>query len=175
MSEGKGLKENKIPASTEQNKERKDIFIDNNIAKNFTNPADPSYKELIRWLLKKNEDTTKNSFLVVSNKLLKEYKSSSRDCFKGTNIHIIIDFLTRNARLIHVSNQQIKDFEATYITSSVARRLLSNAEDRSHIPIILLSDRKMALTLDKDFAGDIMKIPGFNPVVAHRPDDLDYL
>lgn len=34
-----------------------DIFIDNNIASKFANPADPEYKELIRWLMDNHEIT----------------------------------------------------------------------------------------------------------------------
>ena len=34
----------------------KDIFIDNNIAKNFGNPMDEEYQKLIRWLQKFDED-----------------------------------------------------------------------------------------------------------------------
>lgn len=29
---------------------KKDIFIDNNIASKFSNPLDPEYKKLIKWL-----------------------------------------------------------------------------------------------------------------------------
>ena len=29
----------------------KDLFIDNNVAKNFANPLDPEYKKLIQWLM----------------------------------------------------------------------------------------------------------------------------
>jgi len=32
---------------------QKDIFIDTNIAKNFTNPLDPEYKKLVFWLRNK--------------------------------------------------------------------------------------------------------------------------
>jgi hypothetical protein len=41
----------------------KDIFIDNNIAKNFTLPYDDSYKNLLAWLYQEGA-------LVVSQKLL---------------------------------------------------------------------------------------------------------
>jgi len=33
---------------------KKDIFIDNNIAKNFTNPLDGEYKKLVQWLMRYN-------------------------------------------------------------------------------------------------------------------------
>lgn len=53
---------------------KKDIFIDNNITKNFCNPLDPEYKKLIKWLMAFDEqDKAKNAYLVISNKLLAEY------------------------------------------------------------------------------------------------------
>lgn len=48
---------------------KKDIFIDNNITKNFANPLDPEYKKLIKWLMAFDEqDKAKNAYLVISNK-----------------------------------------------------------------------------------------------------------
>ena len=55
---------------------RKDLFIDNNIAKNFSNPLDPEYKKLIKWLIEFNSNPKKhddNAHLVVSQKLIAEY------------------------------------------------------------------------------------------------------
>ena len=91
-----------------------DIFIDNNIASKFANPADPEYKELIKWLMD-NHDIVEGTgddraYLVVSNKLLKEYLSSSRDAFGATAIPMIINKLTQVNRLVKITNQQIKDF-----------------------------------------------------------------
>ena len=43
----------------------KDLFVDNNIAKNFKNPADPHYEKLIKWLFEEGH-------LVLTQKLLKE-------------------------------------------------------------------------------------------------------
>jgi len=53
------------------NKMKKDIFIDNNVAKNFSNPADPEYKKLIKWLVKfdKSIDIEENAHLVLSQKI----------------------------------------------------------------------------------------------------------
>ena len=46
----------------------KDIFIDNNVASRFKNPADEEYKKLLNWI-------TEKGHLVLSQKLLKEYIS----------------------------------------------------------------------------------------------------
>jgi hypothetical protein len=79
----------------------KDIFIDNNIAKNFCNPLDPQYKNLIKWLM---YDST--AYLVVSQKLLVEYVGSTGQSPSLTNITVIIDRLTRDGRIIKFSNEQ---------------------------------------------------------------------
>lgn len=94
----------------------KDIFIDNNIAKNFANPADQNYKELIQWLLDYNEDEDNDAYLVASNKLLKEYLSSSYNCSRPTSIPVIISTLTIQGRLLKVNNQELKEFMTTNFT-----------------------------------------------------------
>lgn len=53
---------------------KKDIFIDNNIACRFANPMDPEMKKLINWIMKNEEGSEDNAILVVSDKLLHEYK-----------------------------------------------------------------------------------------------------
>ncbi|MDY6785065.1 MAG: hypothetical protein SW833_21400 [Cyanobacteriota bacterium] len=79
---------------------KKDIFIDNNIAKNFANPLDPEYKKLIKWLLTQND-----AYLVVSVKLLQEYKSTCANATSPTSIPLIIDRLTRDGRLLKIERQ----------------------------------------------------------------------
>ena len=88
-----------------------DIFIDNNIASKFANPADPEYKELIRWLmdnhkLSEGQDDDR-AYLVVSQKLIAEYIRSCRDASGSTSIPMIINKLTQEGRLVRISNQQI--------------------------------------------------------------------
>ena len=77
----------------------KDIFIDNNIAKNFGNPLDIEYKKLQNWLV-----DNPNAYLVVSNKLLAEYYRSVGQSYYKNSIPSIIDKLTREGRLIKISN-----------------------------------------------------------------------
>jgi len=154
---------------------KKDLFIDNNVAKNFTNPMDPEYKELIAWLLKNSGDKSKSAFLVVSNKLLQEYFSSNRGANKGTNIAVIINVLTKQGRLVKVTNQEIKSFQQRYFTNKIVRKLRSNRKDWEHIPVVLLSDRKYALTLDKNFRYDLTEFPGFTVVAASKPGEIPYM
>ncbi len=71
----------------------RDIFIDNNIASKFSNPADPEYKELIRWLMDNHDiaegEEDDRAYLVVSHKLLSEYYRSCRDASGKTSIPMI--------------------------------------------------------------------------------------
>ncbi len=152
----------------------KDLFIDNNIAKNFANPVDPNYKELINWLSLYNKDSKDNAFLVVSNKLLEEYLDSSRNCSKPSSIPMIIAKLNREGRLNKFSNSDIQQFHETYFTKSVIRRLLSNKKDHSHLAIVLMSERRFALTIDDNFYRDLLSFKKFKVVVEKRPERLNY-
>lgn len=154
---------------------KKDIFIDNNIACRFSNPMDPNLKELVKWIMTYDEDKDEeNAYLVVSNKLLSEYLSSSRGAYGNTSIPTIIAKLTKENRLIKISNEQIKDFQATYFTNKVKKKLRSNNEDRNHIPVVLLSDRKYVLTNDTNFTFDLEHFPGFVVVISSRPENIPY-
>lgn len=153
---------------------KKDIFIDNNIASNFTNPMDKEYKKLIKWLMLYNEKEDTDAYLVVSNALLGEYNRSSMGNFSGTNIAVIVDKLTREGRLDKITNEQIKDFESEYFTKKMQKNLTCNTEDRKLIPVVLLSVRKFAITLDEKFKKDLDKFPQFNATVAKRPEKIDY-
>ena len=154
---------------------RKDIFIDNNIAKNFSNPLDPEYKRLIRWLMEFSADNKENcAHLAVSKKLIGEYLRTSKAASSPTSIPIIIDKLTREGRLNMISNSAIKQFKQVYFTNRVLRRLRSNSEDREFIPVVLLSDRKYALTIDDKFIYDLVHFSGFTVLAKKRPQDIPY-
>ena len=87
---------------------------------------------------------------------------------------MIVSKLTREGRLVNISNQQIKNFKNQYFTKTVEKKLQSNDEDREHIPTVLLSDRKYALTYDDNFKYDLEHFPGFTVIVKKRPEDLPY-
>jgi predicted nucleic acid-binding protein len=150
----------------------KDIFIDNNIAKNFGNPQDPEYKKLQKWLM--DNETEPKSYLVVSNKLLAEYYRSVGQSYYQNSIPSIIDKLTREGRLIKISNEQIKEFKRQYFTNKVKKNFTCNKEDQEHIPVVLLSDRKYVLTLDQKFTDDLLNFPGFRVIVCAKPQDFPY-
>jgi hypothetical protein len=157
---------------------KKDLFIDNNIAKNFSNPQDEEYIKLTKWLIKFNSSDIGNkdnyAHLVVSKKLLVEYYRTSMGATSDTAIPIIIEKMQREGRLILISNQQIKDFKSAHYSSRVERTLRSNNEDREHIPLVLLSDRKFALLRDDNFKYDLEHFAGFTVRVEKRPEDLPY-
>jgi len=154
---------------------RKDIFIDNNITKNFANPLDPEYKKLIQWLMAySSEKKEKNAYLMVSNKLIAEYQRTAGLSASATNITIIIAKMTREGRLVKITNEQIKEFKREYFTKKVERNLTCNKEDRDHIPVVLLSERKYALSFDENFVNDLLNFPGFVVVAAKRPQDIPY-
>jgi hypothetical protein len=154
---------------------RKDIFIDNNIAKNFSYPIDNEYKKLINWLLKNNlERPENNAFIVVSQKLITEYFRSSMHAKSLTNIAVVLAKMQKEGRRIFVTPKQIKDFQNEYFTKKVIKNLKSNNEDREHIPVVFLSNRKYVLTLDEYFTHDLLHFPKFNATVEKRPENLLY-
>ena len=147
----------------------KDIFIDNNIAKNFCNPLDPEYKKLIQWLMFDSA-----AYLVISNKLIAEYQRSASQSPSTTNITIIIAKLQREGRLLKITNEQIKIFKQKHFTKKVIKNLTCNQEDRDHIPVVMLSHRKYVLALDKKFTFDLLNFPSFKVTVCAKPQDLTY-
>lgn len=154
---------------------RKDIFIDNNIGKNFANPLDPEYKKLIQWLMAFNpNDAGKNAYLIVSNKLIAEYLRTSGSASSLTNITVIIGKMTQEGRLVKISNEQIKDFKQKYFKKKVIKNFTCNKEDHDHIPVVLLSERKYALSIDDKFINDLINFPGFTVWAAKKPENLPY-
>lgn len=153
---------------------KRDIFIDNNIASQyFSNPIDDEYKKLIEWLKihNKNDD---DAHLVVSPFLLREYYESNRYANSRTNIVQIIADMTKQDRLVNFSKKNIEAFQQEHFSKKVVKKLLSNAKDRNHIPTVLLSERKMALTEDENFIHDLINFSGFEVIVAKRPEELNY-
>lgn len=157
---------------------KKDIFIDNNIASRFKNPADPEYIKLRNWLVSYREvkegEEDENAHLVVSNKLLGEYSRSNQNIKDGQNIIVIIARLQKQGRLAFIKNQEIKDFQQVHFTKKTEKKLSCNEEDREHIPVVLLSHRKYALSIDDAFVSDLLNFPGFQVLACKRPEEMPY-
>ena len=153
----------------------KDIFIDNNVAKNFANPLDPEYKRLVRWLRFSDESNKANcAHLVISKKIIVEYHRTCGESMSDNSIIAIVDLCTRQGRLNKITNDQIKNFRATHFSKKVCRRLRSNWQDHDHIPLVLLSHRKFAISIDDEFVRDVINFPGFRATAVKRPQDLNY-
>lgn len=143
---------------------RKDVFIDNNVAKDFCNPLDPPYRDLIKWLYEEGH-------LAVSNKILGEYISSTGSSSSPTNIVTIIARLTRDGRLNKFTQEQLNSLR---FKKHVQKGLQSNQKDHPHLKVVLLSDRKLALSLDRNFRHDVNNFPGYQAVARARPEELPY-
>jgi hypothetical protein len=142
----------------------KDIFVDNNVAKNFCNPMSQDYKDLIEWL-------KKHGSLVVSDKLLGEYSSSTSHAYSLTNIGVIVDHLTRAGRLNKIGKPALRAFG---IPRRVEKTLRSNREDWVHLKTVLLSFRKIAISRDKKLRYDIENFPRYHAIAVARPSDINY-
>lgn len=143
---------------------RKDIFVDNTVAKNFCNPLDPEYKEFIRWLFFRGS-------LVVSNKILAEYERTSAGSRSSSNILLIIAAQTRKGRLTKFENA---DLRTVNFTKAQLRSFRSNRKDHVHLKLVILSRRKLALTNDQDFEWDINHFPKIRARASNRPEKLPY-
>jgi hypothetical protein len=160
----------------------KDIFIDNNVAKNFATPLDKNYKELIAWINNYDQELVDNepdrkieyAHLIVSQKLLIEYLKSSKDTSKPNAIPSIINRLTQQGRLIKKTKTEISNLTSQIFTKRVTNNLLSNIEDHCHIVTVLLSERKLCLTYDENLTKDLVNFPGYLVTVEKRPEKLTY-
>ncbi len=150
-----------------------DIFIDNDAAKKFVNPPNQHYKDLIKWLLTCHDDSSKDAYLVTSQKQLVEYLRSNHDCSKPSSIPVIVNKLISEGRLYKKTPKELKEF-IQKIPKKVERRLRSNQDDRYHIATVLLSNRKYALSLDNNLRYDIENFPKFNALARDCPSLIPY-
>jgi hypothetical protein len=142
----------------------KDVFVDNNVAKNFCNPLDPEYKAFVGWLLTEGA-------LVVTTRILVEYIRSTGNSTSATNIAAIVDALQRSGRLNRISANALRGFA---MAERIRRRLRSNTEDHEHIKAVLLSVRKFAISHDDRFRFDLNNYPAYRALAVERPEQLPY-
>ena len=106
---------------------------------------------------------------------MREYNESNRYPNSRTNIVQIISDMTKEGRLTNFNKKQIEAFQKQYHTKKVLKNLLTkDTKDINHIPAVLMSDRKMALSEDNNFIHDLNQIPNFTAITAKRPEDLPY-
>jgi hypothetical protein len=142
----------------------KDVFVDNNVAKNFCNPVDPEFKEFVRWLFLRGT-------LVVSNKIINEYSRSCGGSHSRSNILVIIDHQLRRKRLMKISNAEI---DSIAFTKAELRLIKSNRSDHQHLKVVRLSRRRLVITNDGNFANDVVKLPCISGRASDRPEQLPY-
>ena len=153
---------------------KKDIFIDNNIATKFAGTTNVHYQEIANWLME-----TPDAYLVISESLRKEYFRSNEHCNKSFSIISIYHTLIAAGRLISKSKQEIELFKNKYFDKKVWRGLRckrKGSDDPSHMALVYLSDRRMALSDDINFIFDLQNFPRFGSKVtaASWPSNLDY-
>jgi len=145
-------------------KHSKDIFVDNNIAKNFCNPMDPAYKTFIKWLIAEGH-------LVLTNKIINEYMRTCASNTSDSNMAVIVGKLIADGRANFINNEKLKELK---IKPKVKKGLRSNVQDHDHIKAVILSVRKMAVCGDINLCYDLSNFPGLTATVSHRPENVPY-
>ncbi len=144
----------------------KDLFIDNSCSKHFCNPVKQQYKDLINWIF-----NDPDAHLNVSTKLIAEYHRSNLNSTSGTSLPSIVDFLTRNHRLLKIPNTVIRQFVKKNFKK---KRFRSNYSDHEYIVVVVHSNRKLALTEDRNLAHDLGNYSGVSISVADCPSKINY-
>jgi hypothetical protein len=142
----------------------KDIFVDNCAAKHFANPLDTHFKVFFKWLFDEG-------FLVVSQKLLAEYGRTCGGCITGSNIGALVNHLTIQGRLMRFKNAELAK---VVFPKYIIQRLLSNQQDHVHIKVVILSNRKYAVTMDKNLLRDLNDFPKHHIQAVERPEEINY-
>ena len=91
----------------------------------------------------------------------------------GSNILILISELNKKGRLYKIGKDQIKEFIRKHFKKSL--KLRSNVKDHQHIPVVMLSNRKLALSLDGNFRYDINNFPKFKAEAYEFPSEANYI
>lgn len=159
---------------------KKDIFIDNNIAKNFASAKDFEYIKLIVWLMQLSKFeidsiftklrtekkellyslTNKDNkpYLAISKKLYAEYLGGSMGTKSHTAINnLLLRLKSDGNRFNNITKNQIDDFIAE--RKKIFDTLNYLNKDKEHIPVVLLSDRKYGITYDKKFTEALINFP----------------
>lgn len=155
----------------------KDIFIDAQIANKFASPPNDCYKRLIRWLLTRDVNSPENdAILMISDKLINEYKGGNIGLNGGTSIGAIVNLLIRQNRYTKIETPDLKNFINRDITKAIKRGLQSNQKDWWHFPLVFKSQRKLAIVEDGNFQIDLLNFPRYSRGVrVYATPDCDYL
>lgn len=143
---------------------RPDLFVDSNLSGHFAKPVKPEYRELIQWL-------SEEGWLVTCQSLIREYHAAVRGATSQTTLVAIVGRLQRDGRIRRFSNKDLREFS---MSTAVQRRLRSNPADHDFIKVVLLSDRKLGLSEDRNLTRDINNYPGYQAKIASAPSEIDY-
>lgn len=141
-----------------------DIFVDADRSGHFCRPVDPAYRKLIGWL-------RSDGYLVVCPSLIREYHRAEQATTAPTALLMLVGHLQRHGRLKRFGKEALESFR---IKKHVAKRLRSNLEDRDHLKIVLLSDRKLGISGDVNFRHDVNNYPGYSAIVRRHPSEVPY-
>lgn len=133
----------------------KDIVIDANVMRLYSEPKDLSIKELFTWLFYEGK-------LALSQGILNEYNRHGNQLLFG-----LIQHLIKSNRINSITNTQLKDFnlDKNY-------RYTCNKEDRHHAKLVFLSHRKKMISFDGKLVNDINNFPKVSkiqPSAMNRP------
>lgn len=141
-----------------------DLFIDADISGHIMKPLDDHYRDLIKWLYVEG-------CLVICRSLHNEYRKAVRESPSLRTLPAIVDRLTRARRLIRYSREELRGFR---IKERIVKRLLSNRSDHDYIKIVMMSDRRLALSGDNKLRRDINNFPRYGAQAYRHPGDFDY-
>ena len=157
---------------------RKDIFIDAQIANTFAGSNLCQHvKDLIDWLLTIDPINHDNEAHLVSSQYIRaEYWGGNNHCLKEYSIVSIYTELQKRDRINFKGKEEIEKFKRENISKKKWGKLKSKENDKNHIPLVFLSDRKMVLSNDNSFIEDLINFPKFGNDVklARTPKDLNY-
>ena len=103
--------------------------------------------------------------------LIKEYHAAVQGSTAQNTLVAIVNKLQRDGRLRRFSKKELQAFP---LPKSVRRRLRSNRADHELIKVVMLSDRKLALSKDRRLAQDINDFPGFDARCEDAPSKIPY-
>lgn len=141
-----------------------DLFVDSNLSGHFCRPIDKAYENLIQWLLAEGQ-------LIVCPSLIREYHDAVRGSDRPTSLVVLIGYLQREGRLKQCTNRELSSF---VIPKHRRKRLLSNRRDHDFLKVILLSDRKLGLSEDRNLRRDVNGYPGYTACVGAHPSEVEY-
>lgn len=157
---------------------KKDIFIDAQIANTFPKPPNKHIEELIKWLIKYDDNNLQNNaYLIINPKLLLEYTGGNQGCSSPKSILSIMTVLKSKDRLINISTKDIKKIYSKH-RKQIDKIKITKIDKEFHIPTLLSEqcERKIALIGDKPFLNAILNFKGCKPPiqVVDCPSKTDY-